>query len=137
MAVVGFEFNKINVDKKSALKGDVSINNNVKITDVKRSDLVVGPNKQPGLKFEFEYESAYEPDFAKIVLGGSVLFIGPEDLVKETVEGWGKEKKVKKELMAVILNNVLDKCNVQSLILSSTTNLPPPIRMPKVEVKKD
>ncbi|MBT7902372.1 hypothetical protein HN587_00805 [Candidatus Woesearchaeota archaeon] len=136
MAVVGFEFSKINVDKTAPLKGEVNIKNNVKLTNVERSDLVVGANKTPGLKFTFNYESSYEPDFAKISLEGSVLFIGDEALVAETVESWGKDKKVKEDLMAVILNNVLDKANVQSLILSSTVNLPPPIRMPKVEVKK-
>ena len=136
MAVVGFEYNKISVDKKKPLQGEVKINNNVKIANVEKSDLVVGKNKQPGLKFSFEFESKYEPDFANISLNGSLLFIGSEELVKETLDSWAKDKKIKDDLMAGILNNVLNKCNIQSLILSSTANLPPPINMPKVEVKK-
>jgi len=70
MAIVGFEFSKINVEKKEVKKGsNIQIGNNVAIVNVLKHDLKVGGANQAGVKFLFEYKSAYEPDYAKIVLG--------------------------------------------------------------------
>jgi hypothetical protein len=49
------------------------------------------------------------------------------------LDGWKKDKKLPKEIMPVILNTVLNKCNIQALILSEQINLPPPIPMPKLQ----
>ena len=45
-----------------------------------------------------------------------------------------KEKKLNKDVAEKIINNILTKCNIQSIILSNTVNLPPPVPMPKVNV---
>ena len=41
------------------------------------------------------------------------------------------------EVMAQVINSVLTKSNIQALILSRDVNLPPPIPMPKVNMKQD
>ena len=56
--------------------------------------------------------------------------------VKAIAADWKKSKKVPKEMMASVLNNLLSKCNVEALILSREINLPPPVQLPKVNVKK-
>jgi hypothetical protein len=134
MAIVGFEFNRIDVSKKETATGKINISNNVGITDVKKSDLKLGATKQHGIRFEFSYKSLYEPDFAKIELGGSILYLTDEKGAKEIVDGWQKDKKLKKEVAEKIINSVLTKCNIQSIILSNTVNLPPPVPMPNVNV---
>ena len=134
MAIVGFEFNKIDVSKKETAKGKINISNNVGITDIKRSDLQLGKTKQHGIRFEFSYKSLYEPDFAKIELGGSILYLTDEKGAKEIVDSWQKDKKIKKEIAEKIINSILTKCNIQSIILSNTVNLPPPVPLPNVNV---
>lgn len=134
MAIVGFEFNRIDVSKKETATGKINISNNVGITDVKKSDLKLGNTKQHGIRFEFSYKSLYEPDFAKIELGGSILYLTDEKSAKEIVDSWQKDKKLKKEVAEKIINSVLTKCNIQSIILSNTVNLPPPVPMPNVNV---
>ena len=47
-----------------------------------------------------------------------------------------KDKKIPKEVMTPVLNNILAKSNVEALVLSRELNLPPPIPLPKVEVKE-
>ncbi len=56
--------------------------------------------------------------------------------VKEILKSWSKDKKISKDIMSNILNNVLVKCNIQALILSQYMNLPPPIPLPKVQTKE-
>jgi hypothetical protein len=132
MAIVGFEFTKIEVQKQETAKGKINISNNVGIVDVQKSNLELGKTKQSGVRFLFEYKSLYEPKFAKIELGGIILYLTDDKSAKEIVESWKKEKKIKKEIAEKIMNSILTKCNIQSIILSNTVNLPPPVPMPKV-----
>lgn len=134
MAIVGFEFTRIDVEKKETAKGKINISNNVGIVNIVRSDLQLGASKQSGLKFLFEYKSAYEPEFAKIELGGTILYLTDEDNAKKILDDWKKDKKLNKEVAEKIVNSILTKCNIQSIILSNTVNLPPPVPMPKVNV---
>jgi hypothetical protein len=134
MAIVGFEFTKIDVQKQETAKGKINISNNVGIIDIKKSDLQLGKTKQNGIKFLFEYKSLYEPGFAKIEIGGTIMYLTDEKDSKEILQGWEKEKKIKKEVAEKIINSILTRCNIQSIILSNTVNLPPPVPMPKVNI---
>ena len=134
MAVIGFNFNKINVEKKDIGKGKVNISNNVAIKNIEQKGISLGKSKQEALRFTFEFTSKYEPSLGSILLSGDVLFLTDSQKSKEILDGWKKDKKVPKDIMAGILNTVLAKCNIQALILSQEVNLPPPIPLPKVKV---
>jgi len=134
MAIVGFNFTKINVERKEMQKGKINISNNVAIKDVKPTDISLGKEKQDALKFTFEFTSRFEPKIGSILLGGDLLYLGDANKIKEVNEGWKKDKRVPKEIMGSILNTILAKCNIQALILSQEVNLPPPVPLPKVEI---
>ncbi len=133
MAIVGFNFSKINVERKDIKKGKISISNNVAIKDVKPTNISLGKEKQDALKFTFEFTSRFDPKVGNILLGGDLLFIGDPKRIKEVNENWKKDKNIPKDIMANILNTVLAKCNIQALILSQEVNLPPPVPLPKVQ----
>ncbi|MBN2112154.1 hypothetical protein JW707_03590 [Candidatus Woesearchaeota archaeon] len=136
MTIIATNFTKISVEKSGAVKGKVSIANNVVIKDVVVTDIAIGASKQNALKFSFEFTAKYEPKIGQIVLNGDLIFLEKADKIKEIAESWKKSKNIPKEVMAPVLNNVLTKCNVEALILSREINLPPPIQLPKVNVKK-
>ncbi len=133
MAIVGFNFTKINVERKDVQKGKINISNNVAIKDIKPTDISLGKEKQNALKFIFEFNSKYDPKIGNILLGGDLMFLGDTKKIKETQDGWKKDKSVPKDIMTSILNTVLAKCNIQALILSQEVNLPPPVPLPKVQ----
>lgn len=136
MAIVGFEFNKINVVKSEKTRpSKLQIGNNVEIKKIERMDLNIGQNKQAGLRFNFIYTSMYAPDYATIELAGHVLFLGDEQKVTELLNKWNKEKKMEKEIMEPVMNTILQKSNIESIILCNSVNLPPPVPMPKVKAK--
>lgn len=135
MPVVGLQFNKIVVDKHGPVKGKVSVNNNVVIKDVEKTDLSVGANKQGALKFHFEFTAVYEPKVANITLVGFLTFFEKPEQVKAIADSWKKDKKIPKDVMSSVLNTVLSRCNIEALILAREVNLPPPIPLPKVQVK--
>ena len=134
MTIVGFNFNRIDVERKKSSGGKINISNNVAIKDVVDTDLSLGSETQKAVKFEFEFVSKYDPNIGKILLGGDVLFLASKDKTKAILDNWKKSKKVDKDLMSNILNTVLTKSNVQALILSQEVNLPSPMPLPKVQI---
>jgi len=136
MTVIGFSFTKMIVEKTSPVKGKVSINNNVGIKDLEETKLNINTTKK-ALKLGFEFSSVYEPDIGKIHLEGEVIYLIDKDKAEEAVKNWKKNKKIEREMMTAVLNQVLAKCNIQALILSKDMNLPPPIPLPKVGDKAE
>ena len=136
MTIIANNFTKITVEKKGPAKGKVNISNNVSIENVEKTELSVGAAKQPAARFIFEFVSKYEPKVGEIILNGELVFLEKDDKVTEIVAEWKKSKRVKKEIMAPVLNNILTKCNIEALILSREINLPPPVQLPKVTIKK-
>ena len=136
MGIVGVNFSKLLVEKKKAASGKITINNNISIKDVEESDLSLGKTKQKGVKLVFQFTSNYAPDIAEILIGGEVLYLDEEAKAKKILEEWKKDKKIAKEVITEVLNAALMKCNIEALLLSKEANLPPPLNLPKIEVKK-
>ena len=132
--IVGFGFTKLSAEKKDPASGKIDINNNVSIKDAKEDSLTFGKDKQNVIKFIFEFTSNYEPNVGAILFEGEILYLEDPKKVKEILSSWKKDKQIPKEIMGILLNAVLSKCNVQALILSQDVNLPPPIPMPKVQM---
>jgi len=135
MPVVGLQFNKLLVEKFGPVKGKVEVKNNVIIKDVEQSDLKIGSTKQGALKFHFEFTAHYEPKIAELRFNGFLTFFEKPEKVKELAASWKKDKKLPKEVLSSVLNTVLSRCNVEALIFAREVNLPPPIALPKVQVK--
>ncbi len=133
MALIGFNFTKINVEKKKAANGKVSITNNLNFASVKEAK-VNFVDKKSALGVEFEFKCNYEPSIGIIELKGSAIELMEPKEMKESLELWKKEKKLPPVVAQRILNSLLSKCYIESLILSNSMNLPPPIPLPKVKV---
>ncbi len=136
MPIVGFGLTKIIAEKTGAIKGKVDIRNNVSVKDVTSADISLGKDTGNAAKFIFEFTSSYEPGIGRILLEGEVLFMDDPARIREMQESWKKDKKLPQDVMAPVLNSILNKCNVQALILSQDINLPPPIPLPKVQISR-
>ncbi|MEM4239595.1 MAG: hypothetical protein QXM31_00480 [Candidatus Woesearchaeota archaeon] len=134
MTVVGLQINKIVVEKHAPAKGKISVNNNVAVKDVEKTELVFGNSKQDAIKFTFEFKASYEPKIATMTFEGNLTYFDTPQAIDEIIKGWKKDKKVTPEIMSGVLNQILTKCNVEALLLSREVNLPPPIPMPRVKV---
>ena len=135
MPIVGFGFNKITVEKKAPAKGKINIKTNVVIKSVEKTEIDLGPMKGKIAKFNFEFTANYEPKIADIVLKGESLYFDKAEVVDKIVEGWVKNKKIPKEVMAEVINHILGKCSIEALVLGKEMGLPPAVQLPKVAVK--
>lgn len=136
MTIVGFNFTKIHGERNNAVTGKVNIKNRVNIKNVSETDLPVGDSKKKGIRFSFQYGSDYEPDFGKIELEGDLLYLTDEKTTKTIMDSWKKDKKIPEDVMGPVINSILTKCNIQSLIVCKDVNLPPGVKLPKVQLKQ-
>jgi len=132
MAVIGFHFKKMTIDRKKAATGKINVTNNLVLTTVKEAKVNMGSGKQKAVEFTFSFKTKYSPDVATIDLEGAVVHLGTEDKSKEILTKWEKEKKLPKDILEEVYNYILAKCNVQALILAKDMQLPPHIPLPKV-----
>ena len=137
MAVIGFGFTKLLIEKKGNAVGKISINNNISLKDVKDVELNLGKQKQKAVNFNFEFTSKYEPNIGDIAIEGELICVFDEKKTKEIKDEWKKSKSVPKDIMISVLTNVLNKCNIEALLLSKELSLPAPIPLPKVELSPE
>lgn len=136
MAIIGFNFTKILVEKKAPLKGNVDIKNNVGVKNVETYDLNIGASKQKALKFIFEFTSDYTPQIGTIQFSGDLIYMNEPAKQDEILKGWKKNKEVPSDVLPEVLNSILSRCNVEAVMLSRDVNLPPPIPLPKVQAQQ-
>lgn len=135
MTLVGLNFTKVLAERKSDINEKINISNNVSIVNVEKSEVSFGVKPQQGLKISFMFHTVYDPDFGNIELHGNLMYIESDKKIKDIAEDWKKDKKLPADLMKPVLNAVLGKCNIQALVLSRDISLPPPIPLPRVNIK--
>lgn len=133
MPIVGFNFDKISGERKNPLKKGMSVNSDIKLESVEEAILSL---KKPCLKINFKFIVNYTPDIGTLELKGHILYLEDEAKVKEIAKGWKDNKNLPQEVSLEVLNSILNKCNIESLSLSSKINLPPQIPMSKIAPKK-
>ena len=118
--------------KKGVPKGSISVSNNIKIENVEEVKMGLDKTKN-ALKFTFSYKTTYSPDIAIIELKGELLgLVNAEDATK-IIDKWTKDKTLDKENAKAVINNVMNKCTIEVILLSRELGLPSPIPMPSVK----
>ncbi len=137
MSIIGFNFTKIDVEKKKKPNGNISIKNNLSIKDIKHKDMHITREKA-AFEASFDYQVDYLDDnkskFGKINLQGSLIYLGEKKLIDSVVKEYKKKKSVKPEIVSPLLNYAFNKCTLQSLLLSREVSLPTPIQLPRLKV---
>ena len=132
MAIVGFNFTKINAERTAIAQGKLNVSNNVALKDVEESKMPFG--KAKALKLTFSFNVNYEPKIGQIVLEGEILYL--VDNADKIIEDWKKNKKIPNDLMTEVMNHILTKANIEALLISKEMGMPPPIMLPKVQPKE-
>lgn len=135
MPIIGFNFEKILVERKNPIQKNVSVKNDIGIKDLTEQEVTIGNKKEKVLRFDYEFKVTYEPGIGEILMIGHILYTDEAKKQKELLNKWKKKQNVDDNLMQTLLNTVLFKCNIKALTLADELGLPPPIRLPKFKVK--
>lgn len=133
---MGFNFNKINIERKSNLKKDYKINTNINIPNISETKSDFINTKESLIIVHFNYVIAYSPDIAELSFEGNLLLsMNPKDS-KEILNEW-KKKAIPSNFKEAIFNIVFRKCNLKAFQFEEEMNLPLHLPMPILKGKKE
>ncbi|MDD9954158.1 MAG: hypothetical protein OXR66_07545 [Candidatus Woesearchaeota archaeon] len=135
MNIVGFNFSKLSAERKKAVVGQVNIKNNITINDVKQAKLGMGVG-QGAVSIKFVFVNEYEPDMALMKMEGEILILSEEKQTKAIMKKWKEGNKMLPEVGQMVMNQILNRCNIQALLFSKDLNLPSPVPMPRVKAQE-
>jgi hypothetical protein len=130
MNIIGFNFNKISIERKDAAKGELKVSNKLEISNITKEEISI--SKDGALKVDFEYIIEYEPKVAVIELKGHLLVLAEEKDSKEILKEWKEKKKFTHVSKIALLNFILDKCLLKALVLEEELGLPKHMPFPKL-----
>ncbi len=133
MAVIGFNFNKVSAIKHAPVKGNITVNRKCEPTDVEGVTIANGPK---ALRFTFTFGVEYQPKIAEMELLGDITMLFSEDITESTLKRWKDKHDFPPKVLEEVMNNILNRCHVQALMLSRELSLPPPFNLPRVRVQE-
>ncbi len=136
MPIVGFNFEKISGEKTGQLKKEMKAHHNITINSIKEEKIPVAKSEKTGLKFNFEFSVKYEPKIGEINILGTILFLDEEKEIKSILDEWKKNKRIKPEVAAQIINTAIVRSTIKALALSQDINLPPHLPIPVISSNK-
>lgn len=132
MPIVNYRLNKISGERKDKPIKSLEIKANSTIVSLKKeSDKRVGDY----LLVNFKYDVEYKPDVGKLSMEGSLWYRHPklDDMVKDE----GGKIELKNEAVKEISTAIIQESLLESIELSRKIQLPPPMQLPKVDVKPE
>jgi len=132
MAIVGFSFSKILVERKAPIHKAI-VNSKIDINDVAKEEYEIEKGKQT-LKIDFGYLITYSPDLAVIEFKGHVLFLAEPKDAEIILKEWKKTGKIAKDFHMNLFNYIFQKCNIKALELGDEFNLPLHIQLPTIQI---
>lgn len=135
MNIVNINFSGITAKRENNLKEGLSIANNVKLTDLESSNMGNDSQKKT-LKVSFEFTTKYNPEFASINLEGNLLMIVDKEAGEKMLSEWSDNKKLDMETTKKLLQTIMNKSLVQTIVIARELGLPAPIKLPVVSDKK-
>lgn len=135
MKIIGFNFNKINIERFSDKLEKLEINTNIDISEITDLKPDFFKTKEGVLKIKFTYKINYDPNFAKIEFVGNLLITLDQKTMKDVLKQW-KDKKIPENFQITLFNIILRKSNIKALQLEDEMNLPLHISLPTVKPKE-
>lgn len=132
MPILNIKILKIGGERKGKIDSKVTANAKSTISSIKKEkDGNIGDH----LLVDFRYNVEYEPDIGSIVIEGKLWYVHPE--LKTMIKEEKDTIELKKEVVAEISTGIVRESLLESLEIARKLQLPPPMQLPKVEVKPD
>lgn len=138
MKIIGFNFTKMDLEKKSDNLKDLKISSGIDILGIKEAKNEIFSSSDSLIVIRFEYTINYEKDIATLKFSGNLVISIKSKESKEILKQW-EDKKIPEELRLSIFNIILKKSSLKALQFEEEFNLPPHIPLPsfKPQEKKE
>jgi len=133
MKLARFRLKKMLAERTGDDLEGIKVNTNIDIQDIKELKSGGFAGKECLLEIKFTYTLSYDPDFAKIELGG-LLIIGIEGKEsKDVMKEWGSNKNMLDDFKVDLLNLIIRKCSVRALELEDDLGVPYHMQFPSLK----
>jgi hypothetical protein len=132
---VGFNFRKMDLEKKSDNLKDLKISAGIDISDLKEVKSKLFNSSEEIIAVSFEHTINYEKDIAVLKFYGSLLVSVGSQQAKEVLKQW-EDKKIPEEFRLSVFNLIFRKSSLKALQFEEELNLPPHIPLPSFKVSK-
>jgi hypothetical protein len=129
MKLIGFNFTKLNLEKKSDNFKDMKINSGIDITEVKEVNSPLFNSQESILVLKFNQYLNYERDIANLTFYGNLIISTDQKQAKEVLDKW-ENKKLPEDFKLVVFNLIFKKVTLKALQFEEELNLPPHIPFP-------
>lgn len=136
MRVIGFNFDKISVEKLKDRTEKLNIKTNIDISEIKQIKSDILKTKEDLVQAKFSYTVKYEPGYANIDLKGTAILSLDEKQAKEVMKEW-KKKQMPEGFRTVLFNVIMRKASLKSLHLEDELNLPLHLPLPTLNPQKE
>ncbi|NCC71269.1 hypothetical protein EOM09_06830, partial [bacterium] len=96
MTIIGFSFIKFDCVRNGSGKGSIDVKHNINISNVEKTFLNVGLNKNEVLRIEFLFDVIYGENLGKVSMLGDIIYADTKEIIDETFKTWGSEKLLPK-----------------------------------------
>ena len=129
MKIIGFNLNKISIERKEKPEKELKVTQNINIIDITKEKMTI--SKEEPLNIGFKLDISYAGDFANLEFKGNVILLPEKDETKKILKSW-KDKKLSEEFRNPLFNFIMTKCTIKALALEDEVSLPPHIQMPRL-----
>ena len=130
--LIGFNLTRIEAEKNPKFSGKINIEQNIKITDIKKQKLDL--TKQEAVSVDFEMSLVYK-ELGKINLNGTLFLILDSKTMKELLKSW-KKKRIPEQINVLLLNLIIQKTAAKAFQIQEELGLPPHIQIPVLRPKR-
>jgi len=136
MRILGFNFDKISIEKLKDRTENLNIKTNIDISEIKKIESDILKTNDELVQAKFSYSVKYEPGFADIDIKGTALLSLDEKQAKEVMKQW-KKKEMPEEFRTFLFNVIMRKASLRSLHLEDELNLPLHLPLPTLKLQKE
>lgn len=136
MKLLGFSFNKINIEKFSSEKKELKINTNINILEINKIQTEIFKTNEELLEIRFSYSIKYEPNFANLEFFGNILLSLDLKMIKEVLKKW-KDKEIPDDFRIALFNLIIRKSSIKALEFEEEMDIPYHIPIPTLKKQED
>ena len=126
MNIFNIDFTKIQAEKQNVPQGDINVNNGINIQSIDEANMAVAEGKT-ALNLSFEFKARFQPDIGSVELEGNATLLADDDEAQDILDHWDENEAVPQEHGDQIINALMKKSSVQSILLSREVGLPSPL----------
>ena len=136
MRLIGFNFDKISIERTSDSFKGLNIDTKIDVSEIKDSESNLLKIEGELITVKFKYSVEYEPKIAKLELGGNIILKTDKDEKEDIMKQW-KDKKMPEDFKITLFNIILRKSNIKALELEDELNLPLHIPLPNLKKQEE